>query len=207
MPTLSTREQPLITKHRDRCYGCFRPAPDCFCAVIPTIDNQTEVLILQHRREHFHPFNTARIVQRALQNSCLLVDRNQQLAARLVLKPGAVLLYPGPGVALLQDLPADRRPEQLVILDGTWNHVKTLLRDLPVLHSLPCYQLAPTAPSRFRIRLEPSAACLSTVEATVAALRILEPHTPGFDQLLNAFDQMIARQLTHLQSQFIPRST
>src|SRR5436190_14664225 len=91
-----------------RCYGCFRPKSDCFCAAIPTIANRTEVLILQHVRERFHPFNTARMVQRALRNSSLLVDHTPDLVARLRLKPRAGLLYPGPEAMLISDLPLDQ---------------------------------------------------------------------------------------------------
>jgi DTW domain-containing protein len=190
----------VATSQRDRCLGCFRPHRNCYCAAIPSIDNQTDVLILQHRRERFHPFNTARMVKRALRNSSLLVDHTPGLAARLALKPRAGLLYPGPGAQLLENLPVDRRPEQLVIIDGTWHHAKTLVRDLSALHHLPRYRIAPTEPSRYRIRREPSAMLLSTVEATVAALRTLEPATRGWDQLLGAFHSMVDNQLAHPNS-------
>ncbi len=185
-----------------RCYGCFRPKRDCFCALIPQIDNRTDVLILQHVRERFHPFNTARIVHRALKRSTLLVDPACRLAAApLSIKPGAVLLYPGPDARPLSDLPADRRPEQLVIVDGTWHHAKTLVRDIPLLASMPRYRIVPASPGRYRIRREPSATSLSTVEAAVAALRHLEPETEGLDALLAAFEMMVQRQLTYPTSQ------
>jgi DTW domain-containing protein YfiP len=196
----------LITVHLDqdqlmlmagRCYGCFRPRAICFCQAIPRIDNQTEVLILQHRREHFHRFNTARIVHRALRNSQLLADRTQNLARRLQLQPHAGLLYPGPSAKLISDLPPGERPQQLVVLDGTWHQTKTLVRDIPALQSLPRYQLAPDAPSRYRIRREPDDRYISTVEATVAALRILEPETIGLEGLLVAFETMVDVQLAH----------
>ena len=192
---------PIRTPGRDRtdrCYGCFRPKGDCFCALIPAIDNRTDVLILQHVRERFHPFNTARIVHRALNKSSLLVDQTMRLAAaKLPLGPRAGLLFPSLGASLLSDLQPEERPEQLVILDGTWNHVKTLARDIPALHDLPRYRLAPASPGRYRIRREPNATSLSTLEATVAALRVLEPETRGLDQLMDAFDSMIDRQLAH----------
>ncbi len=200
MPLLLAQESAVARATRDRCYACFRPSGDCFCAAIPCIDNQTEVVILQHMRERFHPFNTARIVHLALENSSLLVDHTKNLAARLSLKPGAGVLYPGTDAVLLDDLPAGRLPKQLVVLDGTWHHAKTMLRDIPSLHSLPRYKLAPASPSRYRIRREPSVAYLSTVEATVAALRVLEPETKGLDQLLDAFDRMVERQLAHPRS-------
>jgi DTW domain-containing protein YfiP len=182
---------------RPRCYVCFRPKPDCFCAAIPTIANRTEVLILQHIRERFHPFNTARLVHRALTNSRLLVDHTASLAVKLRFNARAALLYPALNAELISDLPSHRRPEQLVILDGTWHHTKTFMRDIAVLRNLPRYRLAPATPSRYRIRREPAATSLSTVEATVAALRVLEPETIGLDQLVEAFNCMVERQLAH----------
>lgn len=180
-----------------RCYACFRPREACFCAAIPRIDNRTEVVVLQHRREHFHRFNTARIVCQALQRSTLLTDHTPNLAHRLELKPRAGLLYPGPSATLISDLAPHQRPEQLIVVDGTWHHTKTLVRDIPALQALPRYQLAPSEPSRYRIRREPDTQSLSTVEAAVAALQVLEPTTPGLDLLLNAFDRMVESQLAH----------
>ena len=197
MHILETPETTPGLVPRDRCLACFRPHRDCYCAAIPSIDNQTKVLIVQHRRERFHPFNTAWMVHKALRNSSLLVDHTPGLAARLELKPRAGLLYPGPEAELLANVPAHERPEQLVIIDGTWHHAKTLVRDLAALRDLPRYRIAPTEPSRYRIRREPSALFLSTVEATVAALRDLEPNTRGLDQLLAAFHAMVERQLAH----------
>ena len=84
-------------------------------------------------------------------------------------------------------MPEGQRPRQLVIIDGTWHHAKTIVRDMPALHYVPRYRIAPDEPSRYRIRREPSAMFLSTVEATVAALRVLEPQTRGLDQQLGAF--------------------
>ncbi len=202
VPTFPADDLTLGGVQPQRCYGCFRPKRDCFCAAIPTIANRTEVLILQHIRERFHPFNTARMVHRALRNSTLLVDHTEHLAARLHFKPRAALLYPEGGAELISDLPLDQRPEQLVILDGTWHHAKTFVRDIAALRKLPRYRLAPAEPGRYRIRREPTAASLSTVEATVAALRVLEPETRGFHQLIEVFDSMIERQLAHPKADY-----
>lgn len=183
-----------------RCYGCFRPIAACFCASIPSIDNQTAVLMLQHRRERFHRFNTARIVHKALRNSQLLADNTIQLREQARFKPRAALLYPGASARLLSELTPAERPEQLVLLDGTWHQAKTLLRDIPALREMPRYRLLPSAPSRYRIRREPNEWALSTLEAAVAALRILEPETGGLHFLLLAFNKMVEDQLAHLDS-------
>jgi DTW domain-containing protein YfiP len=161
------------------------------------------VLILQHRRERFHPFNTARIVHQSLERCRLLVDHTRELArqfAAIALSKHVGLLYPGNEAPLLAELPPSERPDQLVVLDGTWHHAKSLLRDIPDLQTLPRYRLAPTSPGRYRIRREPNEHALSTLEATVAALSALEPETLGLDRLSRAFDQMIDGQIRRSKS-------
>ncbi|MCR9202419.1 MAG: DTW domain-containing protein [Planctomycetaceae bacterium] len=183
---------------RERCYTCFRPRSACFCAQIPDIDNRTEILILQHVKERFHAFNTARIVKAALRNSQLLVDQTPLLAQRkLPLCESTGVLYPGDEATLLNDLAPSQRPRQLVILDGTWHHAQTFMKQIPVLQTLPRFCLQPETPSTYRIRREPTESALSTLEATVAALRFLEPDTAGLDDLIAAFDTMIDTQLQH----------
>jgi DTW domain-containing protein YfiP len=195
---IETRNRP----HRQRCYVCYRPLTACFCDTIPSIDNRTNILILQHVKERFHAFNTARIVKRALRNLTLLVDQTAKLAEyELPLAERTGVLYPGPSSQLLSDVPPGERPEQLIILDGTWHHAKTLMREIPRIQRLPRFRLDPPAPGNYRIRKEPTEFALSTVEATVQALQALEPDCEGLDQLLRAFDRMVDSQLQHpLQS-------
>lgn len=181
-----------------RCYQCFRPKSLCFCAAIPRIDNKTDVLILQHVGERFHPFNTARIVQKALRRCHLIIDHNQRLGAHhLPIQAKVGLLYPRANARSLNELSAAERPSQLVIIDGTWHQARTIVRDVPQLRDIPCYRLTPSTPGQYRIRREPDAQSLSTLEATVAALQQLEPDTIGLHQLLTAFNQMVESQLGH----------
>ena len=181
-----------------RCFRCFRPTQLCYCSTIPVVANRTPVLILQHRRERFHPFNTARIINEALQRSRLMVGHNKDLAERfekLSLSPQAGLLFPGDDAKLLTELPASEFPQELIVPDGTWHHVKTLMRDIPRLRTLPRFCLAPTSPSRYRIRREPDAHGLSTLEAVVSALGTIEPETLELNQLLTTFERMIDSQI------------
>ncbi len=170
----------------------------CFCAAIPQIENRTDVLILQHVGERFHPFNTARIVRQALRRCELVVDHNRRLATHsLPIQANSGLLYPQADAPSLDDVDPDQRPSQLVIIDGTWHQAKTIVRDVPQLCALPCYRLSPTTPGQYRIRREPNAHSLSTLEAVVAALKVLEPDTTGLDKLVSAFTQMVETQLSH----------
>ena len=137
-----TRASEAENEVRRRCYECFRPVSLCFCEAIPRIDNRTDVLILQHVGERFHPFNTARIVQKALRRCRLIADHNRRFAAHhLPIQATAGLLYPRANAPSLTELPAAERPGQLVIIDGTWHQAKTIVRDVPQLQDLPCYRL------------------------------------------------------------------
>lgn len=185
-----------------RCIQCRRPIDRCYCALIPAVENETPVLILQHRREREHPFNTARMVAASLTRCDLVVNHIGPIADRLrrgLLSPGAALLYPGDDVPLLDDLSQSTSVDQLVVLDGTWHHTKTMMRDIPELASLPRFQLNPTYPGRYRIRREPTDQALSTLEATADALQVLAPENAALanqlEALRAAFDRIIDGQI------------
>ena len=183
---------------RDMCFRCMRPTNVCHCETIPTIENKTEVLIAQYIQERSHPFNTARMVAQSLSNSRLVTGYCEDIHEHTsLLGEHTGLLYPSKTAIELSDVPADQRPKQLVLLDGTWNQAKRLYRNWPALKNLPHYKLAPSSPGQYRIRLEPDEFSLSTVEATAAALKLLEPDLSGLDDLLQAFTTMVDRQLAH----------
>jgi hypothetical protein len=112
----------------------------------------------------------------------------------------AGVLYPGEGSLDLSELAPDERPSKLVVIDGTWSQAHRMYRDNQWLRGLVRYRLQPSAPSRYRIRKEPSAECLSTLESTAMALSMIEPETPGIDNLLRAFDLMNERQVARMQA-------
>jgi DTW domain-containing protein YfiP len=180
------------------CYRCFKAASTCICESVTRVDNQTPVTILQHPRERNHPIGTARFAQLGLSRVELVVHGPYEGPAPVVaaLPPGAALLYPeGDGPIL----PQDAKPSHLLVLDGTWHQARKLFQAHPTLATMPRFGLPGTHRSRYRIRSEPADHCLSTIEAITIALKALEPHTPGFDQLLGAFDQMIDEQEAYVR--------
>ncbi|MCC6214219.1 MAG: DTW domain-containing protein [Polyangiaceae bacterium] len=185
---------------RTFCWRCAKPGDACVCASVPRVENRTEVVVLQHPRERFHPIGTVRFVELGLARARVEVARAGGFTRRPPwIGPRAALLYPAPGAVELAQLSPAARPDQLVVLDGTWHHAKTLHRDLAWLRELPALRLAPTTPSRYRLRREPTPEAISTVEAVVEALRLLEPETGGTEQLLGAFDRMIDQQIEHVR--------
>lgn len=190
--------QETASEHRAVCHTCFRPLGLCYCALLSRVENRTPLLIVQHPHERFHPFGTARIAERCLKNVRIEVDYNRTLRdgeRQIDFPEGAGLLYPGPDAQDLGAISQAEHPKALVVLDGTWHQARTLYRDIPALKALPKFGFNPEQPSQYRIRKEPSLECVSTIEAIVHALRLLEPDTPGLGKMLTAFSGMIDLQI------------
>ena len=182
--------------HRVACYQCFKPQVACICASIEPVANQTGIIILQHPRERFHAVGSVRIAQLALAKihvePCTPWADGSALRAHL--PEQTALLYPAAGACELTTLPIEERPRHLLMLDGTWFHAKKIYDAHQWLRDLPQVSLTPSQPSRYRVRREPKACYLATVEAIVCALRILEPQTRGLDGLLRSFAAMVDQQ-------------
>lgn len=186
---------------RDTCYRCFRPTPSCYCQKLTRIDNKTRIVILQHPRERNHPLGTARLAHLSLANSELLIDYSHRYQQRPPALPAdAGLLYPGADATPLSSLGEHEKPSTLIVLDGTWHHAHYFFRDYDWLRNLPRFAIQPAKPSNYRIRREPAAHCVSTVEAISLALRELEPDLDGLGDLLGGFDAMIDTQIAQIDA-------
>ena len=115
-----------------------------------------------------------------------------------------VMLYPTRGARDLSKgelHAADFEGKRLVVflLDATWRLVRAMWRASPSLHRLPRIMFSNAAPSRYVIKKQPEAGCLSTLEATHELLLALE--RSGLDdydqpdQLLGLFQRMQDFQL------------
>lgn len=187
-----------MTHPRIQCSRCLRPAAHCLCPLIPLLDSRTRVLLLQHPSEVNHALNTARLAALGLRNAELRVGEVFDDLSALLNQPGyqARLLFPGddakPLTAYIAD--ADSLPLLLVVPDGTWRKARKLLHVNPELAALPRVTLAEALPSRYRLRKAPGPGALSTVEAVVQALDVLEAPA-SFEALLRPFDALIEGQI------------
>lgn len=103
------------------------------------------------------------------------------------------VLFPGPGAVPVERVPLDR-PIDLIVVDGTWPQAKKLIRTNPILERLPRLGFTPRHESAYLIRKEPAPGCVSTIEALVEVLRVLERDGERFERLLAPFHAMVARQ-------------
>lgn len=183
---------------RLRCPHCQRPLDRCYCASLTPQPHAWPVRILQHAAEARHALGTARIAALGLRD-CLL------LPAHASPVPAGVLIYPGPDSQPLSAL-LGTTPQPLIFLDATWRKSRRLLLESPDLAALPRYQLENPQPSRYRIRREPHAHALSTLEAIVQTLELLEAAPGRHAALLQVMDALVDEQITHMGEQTFRRN-
>lgn len=169
---------------RPTCTRCERPVVTCLCATLPAppLAHRTELLILQHPAEAGHAKNTALLLTLGLQRARLL--RGDAFSADLA-GPGTALLYPGDDQPAV---PADVR--RLILLDGSWRQSRRLLVANPWLAALPRVSL-PKLPGRYAIRRAHRPGQLSTLEAGLHALALLEGEPARFAPLWASFEAFV----------------
>jgi DTW domain-containing protein len=194
---------------RPQCARCTRPQSHCLCALIPQLDSRTRILLLQHPGEASHALNTARLAALGLINVELLVGEVFADLPALLARSGyqACLLFPGEGAQPLADyaVQVNAQPLLLVVPDGTWRKARKLLHRNPQLAALPRIALPAGLHSRYRLRKAPMPGALSTLEAIVCALNLLEAPR-NFDALLAPFEALIDRQIAAMGEQTFLRN-
>ena len=180
----------------------------CYCAALPRLETRTRVVILQHPRERDMPIGTARMASLALPGATLRVGMQwtAEALADILGDPARppILLYPGRDARdILREPP--NGPVTLICVDGTWSQARGLVNRSPVLQALPRYAFSAPEPSQYRIRKEPDAAYVSTIEALVHVLGVLEGDPSRARTLLAPFHAMVDAQLAAQAS--APRRT
>jgi len=182
---------------------CLRPQATCLCALALPTAHRTEVLVLQHPQEQRQAKNSVALLRLSLAHCEVVVGARFATGAlqALLQRPGwdTRLLYPdvpaapapsGTGIGTGTTAAA---PLRLVVLDATWHKSLRMLLEHPALAALPRLSLDAPVPTRYRaIRAARRADQVSTLEATVQALALLEG--PSFDPapLLDAFGHFVA---------------
>lgn len=163
------------------------------------------MVFLQHPRESRVAIGTARIAHLGLARSELhegIEFAGHPRIAELVARPGTALLFPGAGAVSPDSL--ESPPETLLILDGTWPQARKMMALNPALGALPRIGFMPRRPGNYRIRREPDAHCVATVEAVVAVLGAWEGGEERFAPLIRAFDAMVDRQIAAIATRTTP---
>lgn len=194
------------TPRREVCARCLRPKAACLCGLVTPTHHETPVLVLQHPQEQRQAKNSVTLLRLSLARCEVVVGERfpPELLSPWLHRPGyqVRLLYPDVFASPAPPAPpapaatdgGESLPIHLVVIDATWRKSLRMLLEHPMLAAVPRLALNAAGPTRYRaIRAARRADHLSTLEATVQALELLEG--PAFDgePLLDAFGRFIAR--------------
>lgn len=186
---------------RAACPRCLRPLATCLCALARPTPHRTEVLVLQHPQERRQAKNSVALLRLSLAHCEVAVGERfapDELQA-LLHRPGREtrLLYPDvPAAPAPSARPAAAgAPLRLVLLDATWRKSLRMLLEHPALAALPRLALVDPEPTRYRaIRAARRGDQVSTLEAAVQALALLEGASFDGAPLLEAFGRFVAAE-------------
>ena len=199
------------------CLRCLKPLPLCICDAITPIENRISLLILQHPQEQDRALGTARVTALQLKNTVLKIGLSwpslSKALGRSIADPSRwAVLYLGSArlgdLDTKSDIVAINRKgeiednqrgilkaiEGVVVLDGTWSQAKALWWRNAWLLKCQRVILGPARPSRYgKLRREPRAEGLSTIEAAGMLLSALEKR-PEISETLDAtFERMLTK--------------
>jgi len=180
--------------HRaERCDACQMYRSLCICALVPRLATRTRLVLLVHYREARKPTTTGLLAARCMVGSEVHVvgDLGRPLPETLVAPDErAALLFPYEDAVPI----AEVMPTTLVVPDGNWRQAGKMRRRVPGLAALPCVTLPESGGTEYRLRAEPRAGGLATLEAIARALAILEGPEPAA-AMLAVFRVMVERTL------------
>ncbi len=219
--TPAVPSQPSEKLAPPQCPQCFKEESFCVCAEIKPVTNRIEVVILQHPQEPDKNLGTARLAHLTLKNSKLRVGLSWPNLAKALGLPKETKLQPkewavlhlGSGIKpesppRTTPLPAglhfvDKKGSRIekpgkirgiILLDGSWSQGKTLWWRNAWLLKTSRAVLVPKGPSLYgKMRKEPRAECLSTIETIGEALSFLGESPAVEKELKRIFGELLAR--------------
>jgi DTW domain-containing protein YfiP len=198
------------------CPRCRKPPALCVCEGIAPIGNKISLLILQHPQEQDRALGTARLTALHLRNAVFKIGLSWPSLAKALGRPAEprqwgvlylgsakaadvaagreIVALDGKGTAVRGQEAALAGLRGIVLLDGTWGQAKALWWRNPWMLKCTRLILGPRRPSRYgKLRREPRADSLSTIEAAALVLSRLEARPDIEADLTASFERLLTR--------------
>jgi DTW domain-containing protein len=181
------------------CLTCRLPASLCICTLVPRLHTRTRLVVVVPQGEARKPSNTGQLAARCIDHSTIQIVRKRSGPMQPpVLHPDEVplVLFPAPHAIPITHYTRSPRSVVLIVPDGSW-HQAHALQQCRALRAHACVTLPSLGPSEYRLRAEPQAGGLATLEAIARALRILEGERGDMiaGTMLDVFRTMVERTL------------
>lgn len=208
-------------QYRKLCIQCLQPEFSCYCCHIQKVDPKIKFVILIHPIEMRRRIATGRMSHLCLENSALIMgqDYTDNKEVNDILnnpRYQPAVLYPGMTSTNISKLSHQekftlfdfKKTPVIFVIDGTWATARKTMHLSQNLKVLPRLCFTPPQESQFRVRKQPKAGYVSTIEAIHHMIDLLGDR-PGFNssskahkRLLYVFDKMVERQLDFIPSDY-----
>ena len=187
-------------KIKDQCPMCAASRTLCLCDAVPSIELNTKICLVIHRRELKRSSNTGLLALRALVNSEMRIrgEGRETLDLKDLLTPQyrTFLFYPSDdAVELDKELVVqERTPIQLIVPDGTWRQARKIHSRHHELKDVPRVKISTPNNSTFQLRAQSRPEGMATLQAIAHGLGVIEGDLVGA-QLMKLYHAKIERTL------------
>lgn len=187
-----------ITRLYQSCNACGLPVITCICSRVVSVKTNAQLWILSTEKEFSRPSNTARLLNLMNPESTdiHLWERTRQPEALLEkIRSGnfePYLLFPAENEEAQSRrvrFPISEKVPAFIIIDGTWQEARKIVRKSEYLKVLPLISLTHVADSAFDLRKGVTPGNLCTLEATMEVLRMNgeEKAAASMDEVFHLF--------------------
>ncbi|WP_286235492.1 tRNA-uridine aminocarboxypropyltransferase [Thalassotalea sediminis] len=182
------------------CQRCQKPQVSCICQLFVAVDNDIDVIVLQHPSEVKQNKGSVTLLKESLSHCTVIqgeVFSDNAMYQALVtdLSAETALLYPSDKAVLANELTMISAQEattkvqikRLILLDGTWKKAYRMYMSNPALHDLNHLTLPDDIECMYEARSTKKKGALSTLEAACHALSQLEYNAIKYQPLLHSF--------------------
>ncbi|MEZ9521235.1 tRNA-uridine aminocarboxypropyltransferase [Vibrio splendidus] len=172
--------------NQQACHGCGF-THQCVCHLIPTVESQTELVLLTHENELSRDTNTGKLLEQSIQQCQSFVWQRKTPPKELIalLEDKALqpfLLFPSSNSIECQQAVssvAGNCKPLFIILDGTWQEAKKMLNKSAWLSTIPQVHLDITTESSYTLRRNQDSGHLCTCEVGIELLKSLGESEPA----------------------------
>ena len=166
------------------------------------LEAHCNILILQHPNEYRKYYSTAKLVLKGITNARLLrgIEFDAAVLRQTLAGQSPYLLFPTKDATDCEEIILNAN-HTIIAIDGTWDEARKIVHRNPALRDFPCLTFKRALRSNYRIRKQPQAHCLSTIESIAHLLKLNALACAGsaksnsYDSLLVGFTKMVEQQL------------
>lgn len=164
------------------CEKCGLPKLTCMCEVMPRLSTEIEFWILIHERELKRSTNTGKLIGNVLNNNTYMYIWERKSPPQELLHKmdsgeyDVYVVFPAETSEVKMRVKTFEKFKDkktaFVLLDGTWQEARKMMRKSEFLKRLPILAFTPDKKSRFVLRKSISQDHLCTFETAIALLRL-----------------------------------